>query len=241
MTAITSVEAAQAAVAEIWRALGPRGAVEGAFKAFRAGHMPKKGPYWYSATVFNGLSEPEIDKLESQLPYPVPEQTRAKIPRSMRDLLSVTNGLHLHNLSLDGQQGRVDHGAGAPYSLALAQLERPPGVPKTWFCIGTMNGPRRSQGKLLLTESEEVVLVHRDRGDIGARWPDLADFLVREIPRLLRVHDDRGDLVPGESNLPGNTVNWEEIAVPAIGGNSGWRGRLRPLSDRLREVWPPKG
>lgn len=240
MSKTSVTEATQTVIREIWQVLGPRGGVEGAFNAFRAGHMPEKGPYWYSATVFNGLSEDEIDELEGQLPYPVPEQTRAKIPQSMRELLSVTNGLHVHNLSIDGQQGRIDQGAGAPYSLSPGQLVRPPGVPKTWFGIGTMNGPRRSQGKLFLTEQDEVVLVHRDSGDIGARWLNLAEFLTQEIPRLLSVHDDKGDPIPGESELPGDTSDWEEVAERAHRAEFGWRGWLRRLAERLRRGWPPR-
>lgn len=237
MISVTVVEAVQTAIAEIWRVLGPRGAVEGAFNAFRAGHRPEKDQYWYSATVFNGLSEAEIDRLESQLPYPVPEQTGAKIPQPMRDLLSVTNGLLVHNLSIYGQHGRIDHGAGMPHSLLFAQRGHPPGIPKTWFAIGSMNGPHRSQGTLFLTEGDEVVLVHRDNGEIGPRWPDLADFLLAEIPRLLRIHDEKGDPLPGHSELPGDTGGWEDIAERAYRARVGWRGRRGRVLEWLREVW----
>ncbi|MBN8630380.1 MAG: SMI1/KNR4 family protein [Rhodobacterales bacterium] len=234
MNSSSVTEATQTAIREIWRVLGPRGSVEGAFNAFRAGHMPEKGPYWYSASVFNGLSDEEIDELEDQLPYPHPEQTRARIPQPMRDFLAVTNGLNLHSLSISGQQGRIDHGAGAPFSLATNQLERAPGVSKTWFGIGAMNGPWRSQGSIFLTDKDEVTLMHRDSGDIGARWPNLGDFLAQEIPRLLRIHDEKGDPLPGESLLPGDTARWEEIAERAYRVRFGWRGKLRRTIDRLR-------
>jgi len=240
MTSSTVSEATQTAIKEIWRVLGPRGSVEGAFNAFRAGHMPEKGPFWYSASVFNGLSADEIDELEDQLPYPHPEQTKAKIPPPMRDFLGVTNGLRLHNLSIGGQQGRIDQGVGAPHSLYAGQLGRPPGVPKIWFSIGSMNGPWRSQGKLFLTEHDEVVLVHRDTGDIGAEWPSLAEFLVQEVPRLLHLHDEKGEPRPGGRRLPGDTDNWEEIAERSYRVRFGWRGLLKRTMDRLRGVWPPQ-
>ncbi len=117
MNSPSVTEATKAAIAQIRRMLEPFGAVDGAFEAFRAGHMPEKGPYWYSATVFNGLSEAELDKLENRLPFPVPEQTKAVIPAPLREFLSVTNGMHCHNLSIYGEQGRIDHGAGMPFDL----------------------------------------------------------------------------------------------------------------------------
>jgi hypothetical protein len=237
MNALSTAETTQVAIKEIWRLLGPRGSVEGAFDAFRAGHMPEKGPFWYSATVFNGLSEEEIDALESRLPYPVPEQTQAKIPLPMREFLSVTNGLNLHNLSIYGQQGRIDQGAGAPFDLGVPQLGRPPNVPKNWFCIGGMNGPWASQGEIYLSTQNEVVLVHRDTGDVGARWPSFAAFLSSEIPRLLSIHDNKGDLLPGVSKLPGDTDNWEKLAERAKMAAKDNQGLLGRIAGWLRRMW----
>ncbi|MEZ5888557.1 MAG: SMI1/KNR4 family protein [Paracoccaceae bacterium] len=229
--------ATKEAIAEIRRKLEPYGMVEGAFDAFRAGYMPEKGPEWYSATVFNGLSPSELDKLESRLPFPVPEQAKASIPKPLREFLSVTNGLHCHNLSIHGDQGRIDHGAGMPFDLGVPQLVKPPNIPKLWFCFGSMNGPSFSQGTLFFTNEKEIALVHRDTGDIGARWSGLAEFLQTEIPRLLSIHDPKGDVLPGANKLPGNTQSWEEKAELAKLMAAGWRGYL-PRVIRWLKTWP---
>ncbi len=237
MNSSNVTQATKAAIAEIRRRLEPLGVVNGAFEAFRAGHMPEKGPGWYSATVFNGLSEVELDKLESRLPFPVPEQTEAIIPAPLRQLLSVTNGMHCHNLSIYGEQGRIDHGAGMPFDLGNPQLVRPPGIPKLWFCFGSMNGPWASQGTLYLTERDEVALVHRDTGDIGARWPGLAEFLSSEVPRLLSSYDEKGDLLPDASEMPGDTANWEAKAERAKYGPFLWKKPFRALSIWITSLW----
>lgn len=215
MSSPSVMEATTVAIAEIRRTLAPFGIVEGAHGAFRAGHMPEIAPFCYSARVFNGLSKGELDRLESQLPFPNPEQTKAVIPAPLCELLSVTNGLDCHNLVIFGQHGRIDQGVGAPLSLSFSQKERPPGVSRLWFCFGAMSGPRASQGALYLTEKDEVVLVHRDTGEIGTRWPGLVDFLQTEIPRLLNIHDANGRIFPAASALPGNTSDWEEKAERA--------------------------
>jgi hypothetical protein len=230
-------EATKAAIAQIRHTLEPFGVVDGAFEAFRAGHMPEKGPSWYSATVFNGLSEAELSKLEDRLPYLGSEQSKAVIPAPLRELLRVTNGLHCHNLSIYGEQGRIDHGAGMPFDLGTPQLERPPEVPNTWFCFGSMNGLWFSQGALFLTDEETVVLVHRDTGDIGAQWDGLAEFLLTEIPHLLSIHDSKGDVLPDASLLPGSTQDWEEKAERAKRKAAGWRGYVHRFMDRLWGWW----
>lgn len=237
MTRSDVAKATKAAIAQIREKLAPLGMVEGAFEAFRAGHMPEKGPYWYSATVFNGLSEAELDKLEDRLPYPVPEQSKAVIPTTLRQFLSVTNGMHCHSLSIYGDQGRMDHGAGMPFDLGTPQLVRPPNISKRWFCFGSMNGPWTSQGELYLTESEEVVLVHRDTGDIGARWSGMAEFLRSEVPRLLAAYDARGDILPGMSELPGATADWEAKAERAKYGSYLWKKPFRAFSIWVRSLW----
>jgi hypothetical protein len=196
--------------------------------------MPEKGPFWYSATVFNGLSEAEIGELESQLPYPVPEQTQARIPTSMREFLAVSNGLHCHNLSIYGMYWRSEPAIGAPIGLHYGQIERAPNTPKTWFGFGSMNGPWASQGTLYLTDQEEVALVHQDTGDIGARWSGLAEFFQTEIPRLLSIHDSKGDVLPDESKLPGSTQSWEEKAELAKLKAAGWRGYLPRVTRWLK-------
>jgi hypothetical protein len=223
-------EAASFAIAKIRAQLAPLGVIEGLNGEFRAGHMPEKGPEWYSATVFSGLSESEIDELESQLPYPVPEQTRARIPMQMRELLAVANGMICHNLSIYGMYWRIERAVGAPIGLSYGQIERPPHTPKTWFGFGSMNGPWASQGELYLTENEEVVLAHRDTGDIGARWPSMADFLMSEVPRLLAAYDARGDILPGMSELPCDTAEWEAKAERAMYGPLLWKKPFRRLS-----------
>lgn len=235
MNSLSITEATRAAIAEIRRTLEPLGVVDGAYEAFRAGHIPEKAPYKYSATVFNGLSEAELENLENRLPFPVPEQTKAIIPTTLREFLSVTNGMHCHNLSIYGDQGRIDHGAGMPFDLGTPQLDRPPNIPKLWLCFGSMNGPWASQGKLFLSETGEIVLVHKHTGDIGARWSGLAEFLQTEVPRLLSIHDRKGDVLLGVSQLPGNTQDWEEKAEHAMLKAAGWRGYLRRFVLRLRK------
>ncbi len=236
MNSSSVTEATKAATAEIRRRLEPFGVVDGAFEAFRAGHMPEKGPYWYSATVFNGLSEFELNKLECRLPFPAPEQAKAVIPTPLRQFLTVTNGMRCHNLAIYGDQGRIDQGAGAPFDLSNPQLVRPPNVPKRWFCFGSMNGPWASQGELYLTESEEVVLVHRDTGDIGERWSDLSEFLSSEITRILSSHDAKGDMLPGAFEFPGDTADWEAKAERARYGPFGWKKLFRGLSIWLANI-----
>ncbi len=85
-----------------------------------------------------------------------------------------------------------------------------------------MNGPWFSQGELYLSDAGEVALVHPDTGEIGARWAGLAEFLQSEIPRLLGIHDNKGDVLPSASHLPGNTQNWEEQAEHAKRKAAGW-------------------
>ena len=230
-------EAALCAIAKIRAQLAPLGIIEGPNGAFRAGHMPEKGPEWYSATIFGGLSDSEIDELESQLPYPIPEQSRARIPIQMREFLAVANGMKCHNLSIYGMYWRIERAVGAPIGLHYGQLGRPQNIPKLWFGFGSMNGPWYSQGTLYLTEREEVVLVHRDTGDIGARWPGLGEFLSSEIARLLSLYGERGDLLQGASELPGDTADWEAKAERAKYGPFRWKKPFRALSNWITGLW----
>lgn len=240
-------EATGFAIAEIRRILEPRGVVDGPFHAFKAGHMPDKGPAWYSANVYNGLDDAEIDELEAELDFPIPEQTEAHIPAPLRAFLRVTNGLECHALSIYGDAAKIEHAVAAPISLRYGQYptERAPDIPRTWFGFGSINGPWASQGLLYLTEVEEVVLAHRDTGQIGARWHDLSDFLVSEIPRQLAVHDPDGDLRAGCAVLPGETSDWEEIARRADAD----RRAEATVTTRMKRWWkqmlsgdtPPRG
>jgi hypothetical protein len=212
MTAVDVRETARRVIADIRSQLAPFGLREGKYGAFRAGHAPRRGEFAFSGTVFGGLSENEIDELERSLPYPVPEQSCAIIPDAFRDFLSVSNGLRVHALSINGMYWRLGDGVGAPIGLHYPNLERPHGIPRLWFGFGTINGAWYSQGTLYMAETGEVLLVERNAGLIGATWPDFAAFLLQEVARQLASHSPDGDPLPGYEALPQFTQSWEMIA-----------------------------
>jgi hypothetical protein len=184
--------------------------------AFRAGNVPEKNEHYYSTAVYSGLSEIELDKLEDSLSFPIPEQTRAHIPGDFRAFLRIANGLRLFGLSINGMYWKSDPNVGAPVGLRTELLERPVQIPKLYFGFGSINGRWSSQGTLYLTQTGEVVLMERYTCAVGARWPNLCEFLGQEIPRLLRSFDPKGSLLPGGKHLPiENEEIWEALAERA--------------------------
>jgi len=176
--------------------------------------MPHVSEFAFGASLFSGLSEAEIDELEKSLPYPVPEQMRANIPNQFRAFLRNANGLKLFGLSINGMYWRIEPVVGAPIGLHYGGLERPPNVPKFHFGFGSINGTGAASGKLFLTETGQVELIHRDIGVLGAAWGSFAEFLEQEIERQLTIRDTEGRLLLGYPALPGDTLEWETQSKP---------------------------
>ena len=215
MTESDETGATRMAIARIRKRLAPLGLVEGENGAFMAGHGPKRAPLYYSAVVYSGLDDDDIRDLEYQLDYLlsyIPELLPFSISTPYRDFLRITNGLRFHCLNLSGHFCISAPTVGAPIGLDYSQMDRPNRVPNSSFGIGSMNGPRISQGKLYLTESGTVQLVDPYEGEVGAEWSSLSAFLRSEIPRLLDAYDDDGYLRVGASPYPFEPEIWEAIA-----------------------------
>ena len=182
----------------------------GAFCAGRRSDAPGE-ENWLAASVFRPLTDSQIDKLQSYLPYPSPEQTSAYIPQQFRIFLKICNGLRIFNLSIYGDYSIRDPLIGSPIGLNTAAY-LPPKVPRTSFGFGSINGEYYSQGHLSLTLYGQVELRHSDTGERGKIWATLAEFLDDEVPRQLQTRDLDGTRIAGISCLPGNVDTWEETA-----------------------------
>lgn len=225
--------AVRQAIADIRHRFGPWATEEGRDGAFMAGPQPKKGEFHFAATVYSGRSDAEIDKMERWLPYPT-SQSGAHIPDPLRTFYAAANGLRVLQLAIFGDYSRMEPGVGAPIGLNYGSIERPPGVPETWFGFGSINGRWYAQGILFLVGGQDVRLVHSEDGRVGAVWPDFGTFLVQEVNRQIDIHDPDGDLRPGASPLPGDTEDWE-ISAKAASDERNRRETLpRRLLDRLR-------
>ena len=185
---------------------------ESANGGFASRHIQKGDRLYYFATVYPGLSPYEIDELETQLPFPFPEQTSAHIPDPIRAFLSVMNGLRLGGLFIGGQYGKITPKLGAPIGLRVFLFETPAFMGKTNFRFGSINGTWASQGSLYLTPTGSVVMVHCDVHLIGMVLDSFASFITEEIDRQLAIHDGAGGVLPGLQHLPGDTDDWERIA-----------------------------
>ncbi len=207
------VKSSLAACSAIKQRLSPFGLIESPDGAFRAGHFPNIAPFYDGGEVFRSLSEANIDELEAQLPYPVPEKTKAVIPAPVRGLLSVTNVLKLFGLAIGGAYWMMSPKVGGPYGLGTYIQETPAFMSKFHFCFGSINGAWSSQAKLCLSPEGQVLMVHRDVHLIGMVWESLSAFITSEVERQLDIHDDTGQVRPGCTHLPGDTDDWEEIAA----------------------------
>lgn len=215
---------------QIRRRYDPLGSVEGENGAYQTGHVPHVGPNAYLCSRYAGLDYGGVCDAENE--------AERFIPEPYKELLRHMNGARILGVSLHGGIGgsvdRSGDGIGQPISIWYQNaVERPDYIPSGHLGIGAINGEWYSQGHLYLTSTGEVELYNAKFDMIGARWSSLSDFLEDEIPRRFSLYDDEGREIENSKRLPGDTKDWERLAMEAKGEGSS-DGFLKGLLRRLR-------
>ena len=154
------------------------------------GHVPHIAPEAYFHIIFPPLDARELADLERSL--------HCSIPESYRNLLVVTNGLHLFGgkLTLDGL--RTDYsrkpGIRLPFDLSDPNVhERPRAADPTWFLFGFYS----EDGSQAYMDPADGRVYRGNRNLTQPRlnhWESLDDYLEQEIRRMASLFDDRGRL-----------------------------------------------
>jgi len=152
------------------------------------GHLPHVGPLAYLHIVFPPLDSVAIAELEGALKRPVPEP--------YRQLLMISNGLHLFSgaLSLNGL--RRDYSRRLtivePFHLADANvLERPRAADPSWFIFGFY----AADGSRAYMDPVHGRVCRGTRDLVQPRlneWANLDVFLETEVRRLRDHFDEHG-------------------------------------------------
>jgi hypothetical protein len=197
---------------ELRQRYDPLGHIEGDNGAYLTGHVPHVAPYAYLCIRYAGLGEVGVRDAE--------REAGRYIPEPYRELLRHMNGARILGVSLhDGIGGSVDRsgvGIGQPISIWYQNaVERPDYIPDGHLGIGAINGEWSSQGQLYLASTGEVDLYNARFDVIGARWPSLANFLAEEIPRRFSLYNEEGRKLESSKLLPGDTDDWERLALEA--------------------------
>ena len=152
------------------------------------GHVPHVAPEAWFHIVFPPLDEEALTTLENRL--------RRPIPLEYRQLLKVTNGLHLFSGQLALYGLRTDYSRRSairlPFDLGDPNVhERPRTADPSWFLFAFY----KEDGSKGYIDPQDG-RVYRGTRDMTQprlnRWPSLDDFLIGEVGRLQGLFDDRG-------------------------------------------------
>jgi hypothetical protein len=152
------------------------------------GHVPHVAPEAWFHILFPPLDADNLDDLERSI--------RRPIPRSYRDLLTATNGLHLFGgkITLSGRRRDYSRKPGVrlPFDLADPNVhERPPAADPSWFLFGFY---REDGSRAYLDPTDGHV--YRGTRDLAQprlnQWISLDAYLEQEVDRMTSLFDERG-------------------------------------------------
>ena len=152
------------------------------------GHVPHVAPDAWLHTMFAGLTEDEVAKVESE--------AGRSLTAEHRRILAAHNGLMLFStaLSLYGLRHsnvRVGDAARQPFGIRVPNgPERVPGAPKTWVYVGGYS----SDGSQLCVDftTSHVYRCARYSAKPLKEWPNLISMLNEEATRISSLFDENG-------------------------------------------------
>ena len=154
------------------------------------GHVPFVAPQAWFHILFPPLDEAALGQLERSLMRP--------IPGPYRDLLRVTNGLHLFGGELALYGRRTDYSRKPeirlPFDLTDPNVhERPRAADPSWFIFSFY----QEDGSPAYMDPKDN-RVYRGSRDLTRprlnQWSSLDDYLEQEIGRMAPLFDERGRL-----------------------------------------------
>lgn len=171
---------------ESYSSLGTRTLANG---ARLIGHIPAVAPEAYLHSVFPGLDQTGMARLEGVAGRPLPESLRALYSRC-NGLILFNGALSLFGLRdpfLEGDEGDV----GQPFSIDIPNLDERPGDAKDDMVFF---GVYEWDGSLLYGRpgSAEVIRCRPDSVRPVTSWPSLAMALTGEVKRLRALHGRDG-------------------------------------------------
>jgi len=146
-------------------------------------------PLAWLHTIFKGLNNAELSKLESKLDTDIPIEYKA--------FLKQTNGLHLFNTSFNLFGLRETYNRNSelenrlPFSLSTKNtIEKPLNVPEEYFIIGSYDW----DGSNLYIDKSTNKVYRSEKGSVKAlnEWANLHEMISFELDRLISQHNKDG-------------------------------------------------
>ena len=154
------------------------------------GKAPHIAPLAYLHSIYKGLSNEEIDRLEQEL--------ETEIPKDYKEFLQFSNGLHIFNTTfyLDGLRESNDRLKAIenrlPFALSTKNVfEKPRNAKPEYFFIG---GYACDNGSLLYINNSKVYRCKTNNAKPLNEWNSLNEMIITEIDRLTELHSANGKL-----------------------------------------------
>ena len=163
------------------------------------GKCEDKGPLAYIHSIFPGLNEDELIKIE--------HEAGRKLPKDLREMYIEANGLKyfFDTFTIYGLRsgaGRAVDTSRQPYSIQLPNVEeRPSDAPENAFFFGNYDW----DGSLLyMTENDSrVFFCSRDTSTPLMHWNNLEEMISLEATRIKKLYDSKGREIDSRvSTLP---------------------------------------
>lgn len=152
-------------------------------------HMEHIAPYAWFHEIHHGLTEEDVELMESTLPLPINEQ--------YKEFLKNINGMSVFNDTLT-IYGFLHHhiyetALKMPFDLFEMNQIRIKGTPENWFFIASYkkDGSRvffdasETSGKIYRTKRKEIELLNE--------WDSFDTWLITEIQRIANLYDLKGN------------------------------------------------
>ncbi|AUC15800.1 hypothetical protein BTO06_11855 [Tenacibaculum sp. SZ-18] len=156
------------------------------------GKAPHIAPLAYLHSIYKGLNNDEIGRLEQEL--------KTEIPKDYKEFLKFSNGLHIFNttLYLNGlresynRQKAIENRL--PFALSTKNLfERPRNAKPEYFFIG---GYDYGNGSLLYVNKNNNKVYRCGTKNVKPlnEWNSVNEMILTEIDRLIELHSANGEL-----------------------------------------------
>ena len=155
------------------------------------GKAPHIAPLAYLHSIYKGLNNEEIDRLEQDL--------ETEIPKDYKDFLKFSNGLHIFNTTfcLDGLRVSYNRKNAIENRLPFCILtpnmyERPKNANSECFFIGgyDLDGSHLYMNK----NNNKIYRCKENNAKPLNEWNSLNEMILSEIDRLIELHNENGEL-----------------------------------------------